>query len=186
MSATENMSFWKTAAIYGFPAGFGIISFMLISFETTGFHSGASSMAVGFLLMFVILSLIFFGIKKFRDQGQGGVIRFSKALFLGLAMSLCAAISYVLIWEIYLNITDSEFIFQYTEHLIELQKAKVITSEELTAFMEGARKKADLYDSNALYRMAITFSEIFPMGFIVSLISALALHNPKLWARRSN
>lgn len=181
---TQTMSFWKTAAIYGLPAGIGIISLMLISFETMGFHSGASSMAVGFLLMFVILSLIFFGIKKYRDQGQGGVIKFSKALLLGLAMSLFAGIAYVLIWEIYSAATNSQFIYEYTDHLIELQKAKGVSAEELSAYIEGARKKADLYFSNRPYRMGITFSEIFPMGFIVSLLSALFLHTPKFWARR--
>ena len=80
-------------------------------------------------------------------------------------------------------ITDTPFIHQYTDHLIELQKAKGISGEELSVFAEKARDKAALYDSNAPYRMGITFSEIFPMGFIVSLISALFLHNPKFWAR---
>jgi len=183
MTDTHHPGFWKTAALHGFPAGLLIISFMVGSFTLFGFKSGASSQAVGFLLMFFILSLIFFGIKKFRDRNQGGVIKFSKALLLGMAMSLFAGIAYVIVWEIYTAATDNQFIAEYTAHLVELQKAKGVSGDALQTYVDKVTKMKESYAS-PLYRIPITFSEIFPMGFIVSLVSALALHNPKFWARR--
>jgi len=183
MNTHEPMSFWKTAFIYGAPAGLGIISMMIASFTFFGFRSNASSQAVGFLLMFIILSLIFFGIKRYRDRQQGGVIKFSKALGLGLAMSLFAGLAYVLVWEVYLGVTGQDFIGEYTSHLIDLKKAKGVSGEALAAYVEDMNKMKTSY-ANPLFRIPLTFTEIFPVGFIVALISSLALHTPKFWARK--
>jgi len=179
---TQGHGFWKTAFLYGAPAGFLIISLMIAGFVFFGFQSGASSMAVGFLIMFFILSLIYLGIMRFRDREQGGFIKFSKALFLGMAMSLFAGLVYVLVWEIYTAVTGNSFIAFYTDHLIELEQAKGVSGDALSEFVDKMESTKASY-ANPFYRMPVTFSEIFPMGFIVSLVSAFALHNPKFWAR---
>jgi len=184
MTATRSkFGFWKTALIYGGLAGFLIISIMVAGFLTLGLQSSAGSQAFGFLLMFFILSLIFFGMKRFRDIDQGGVIKFSQALSLGLAMSLFAGIAYIIIWEIYLAITDHSFIQLYTDQLVDSQKSKGVSGEALSDFN---KKMEDMRESYAKpgYRIPLTFLEIFPMGFIVTLISALSLHRPKFWARK--
>ena len=174
--------FWPIALTYGGLAGFIVISAMLIGFTFSGFHSGAGSMLVGFLFMFTALSLIFFGIRKYRDQEQGGVIKFSKAVLLGLAMSLCASIMYIGVWEIYLAVTKSDFIVEYTNHLIELKKEAGMAGVELEAYTQEMAEMVENY-ANPFFRVPVTFTEIFPVGFIVTLVSALALHNPKFWAK---
>ncbi|NNE57446.1 MAG: DUF4199 domain-containing protein [Hellea sp.] len=181
-TADKSMGFWKTAIFYGTPAGALIIGFMMTNYLMFGLHSGATSMVIGFIIMFLVLSLIFFGIKKFRDREQGGVIKFSKALMLGLAMSLCAGIAYVVIWEVFQLFIGDRFITEYTDHLIELEKAKGVSAEALQIFTDKKMALKESY-ANPLFRIPVTFSEIFPMGIIVSLVSALALHVPKIWAR---
>jgi len=181
-TSSQRARFWKTAFIYGGLAGFLIISLMVAGFTFMGLQSSAGSQTVGFLLMFFILSLLFFGMKRFRDQEQGGVIKFSRAVMLGLAMSFFAGVAYVIIWEIYLAVTDHQFIKVYTDHLIDLQKAKGVSGEALTNYMEKMAKMKSDY-AQPFYRVPVTFSEIFPMGFLVTLISALILHKPKFWAR---
>lgn len=177
-------NFWKTAIKYGFPAGALIIGFMVVNFALFGLHSDASSQLAGFTIMFFILSLIFFGMKKYRDAEQGGVIKFGRAFLLGLAMSAFAGIAYIIGWEIYLAITDSNFITAYTDHLIENQKAKGLSGAELQTFIDKMAAMVESYQ-NPFYRIPITFTEIFPMGLIVSMISALILHRPKFWARKA-
>ena len=181
-ASSKRSSFWKAAFIYGGLSGFLIISLMVAGFTFMGLQSSAGSQTVGFLLMFFIQSLLFFGMKRFRDSEQGGVIKFSEALLLGLAMSVFAGLAYVVIWEIYLVMTDYEFIKIYTDHLTELQKAKGVSGEELTRFLEKMAKMNSDY-ARPFYRIPITFTEIFPVGFIVTLVSALILHRPKFWAR---
>lgn len=180
---TQNWGFWKTASIYGTPAGLLVIGMMIGSFTFFGFKSDASSMAVGFLLMILAFSLVFLGIRRFRDQEQGGFIKFSKAFILGLAMVLFSGLAYVLVWEIYTAVTGNAFIGQYMDHLIELEQAKDISAEALSEFVAKVEAKETKYINNPLYRMSVTFSEIASMGLIVSLLSALGLHNPKFWKR---
>jgi len=182
-TARSKLGFWKTAFIYGGLAGLLIISIMVSGFLIFGLESSAGSQAFGFLLMFFILSLIFFGMQRFRDLDQGGVIKFSQALLLGVTMSLFAGLAYIIVWEMYLAMTDHNFMQIYTDQLIEHQKSKGISGEALTEFMEKMNTMKANY-AKPSYRMPLTFLEIFPMGFIVTLISALFLHKPKIWARK--
>ncbi len=179
----ENWGFWKTAFIYGTPPGLIVITFMICSFTFFGFNHDASSMVVGFLMMFLAFSILFLGIRRFKNQNLGGFIKFSKALSLGLAMVVFSGIAYVIIWEIYTAMTDNAFIGQYTDNLIELEKAKDLAPEALADFIAKAEAREIKY-ANPFYRMPVTFSEIASMGLIVSLLSALVLHNPKLWAKK--
>lgn len=184
MSNTKQaLGFWKTAFLYGFATGLLIICSMIASFAVFGMKSDASSMAVGFLLMAFYMSLIFFGIKRFRNIDQGGVIKFSKALGLGISMAFFAALAYVLVWEIYIAFTGDTFIIGYTDMLLEKAKAKGMSGAELSDYTSKMKDYVTNYERPS-YRMPMTFIENFPMGFIVALVSALSLHNPKLWARK--
>jgi hypothetical protein len=40
--------------------------------------------------------------------------------------------------------------------------------------------------ANPLFRMAITFTEIFPVGLVVALISAALLRNPRFLPARAS
>jgi hypothetical protein len=182
-TTSSQFGFWKTAAVYGGLAGFIIILTMVTGFATFGLDSWAGSQIFGFLLMFFVLSLVFFGMKQFRDFDQGGVMRFSQGLLLGIAMSVFAGTAYVIVWEMYLAATDYAFIIQYTEQLIAQQKSKGISAEALSNFIAEMDVMKDNY-AQPSFRLPLTFLEIFPMGFIVTLISATTLHNPKLWARK--
>jgi len=182
MNTIKTGSFWNIAITHGLLAGTLIICMMIAGFQLTGFNSGASSQAFGFLLMFLALSLIYFGIRRFRAQQTNELIKFSKAFLLGLAMSLFAGIAYVLIWEVYTAVTNNAFIVAYTDHLVELEQAKGVGKEALEAFIAKMETTKINY-AKAWYRMGITFAEIFPMGVLVSLVSALILHRPKFWAK---
>lgn len=184
MSETKKaLGFWKTAFYFGFPVGLLIICSMIASVAAFGLRSNAGSVVVGFALMLFYMSLIFFGIKRFRNVEQGGVIKFAKAFGLGLAMAVFSGLAYVLIWEIYVGFTGNSFISAYTDHLIELEKAKDVSAEDLAAFIEKAEIREAKYASPT-YRIPVTFVENFSMGLIVALVSALSLHNPKFWARK--
>ena len=184
MSETKQaLGFWKTAFFYGFGTGLLIICTMMASFAAFGMHSNAWSMAIGFLLMFFYMSLIFFGIKRFRDINQGGVVRFSKALGLGVSMAIFAALAYVLVWEVYVAFTGDTFIVGYTDMLLEKKKAGGLSGAELSEYISEMKEYVANYSKRS-YRMPMTFMENFPVGFIVALVSALSLHNPKFWARK--
>lgn len=142
-------------------------------------------MAIGYTTMLVALSTVFIAIKRRRDVDLGGVIRFLPALGLGLGISIVAALIYVAAWELTLAVTGMDFGAAFTGALIEAEKAKGVTGAELDKFIAGMRQfEADYRDP--LYRMPMTFTEIFPVGVLVSLVSAGLLSNRRfLPARRT-
>jgi len=184
MSETrKHLGFWKTAFFYGFPTGLLIICTMVAGFVAFGIKSDAGSQVVGFALMLAYMSLIFFGLRRFRDVDQGGVIKFGKAFGLGLAMAAFAGLAYVLVWEIYVARTGNEFIVLYTNMLTEKAVAGGMAGAELAEYKTKMAKYVTDYEKPS-YRMPVTFIENFSMGFLVALVSALVLHTPKFWARK--
>lgn len=171
----------KIMLVYGAVAGVVIIFSMLLGFYLLGDgESKGFSVWLGYLTMIVALSCIFVGIKRYRDQELGGVIRFSTAFFLGLGISIVAGIAYVASWEIHLALTDYAFIGEYTEQLIVQKKAAGVFGEELNKFVADMDAMKQQY-GRPLFRLPMTFLEIFPVGLLISLISAALLRNAKVW-----
>lgn len=170
----------KIILVYGSVAGVVIILSMLLGFYLLGDDESKNfSEWLGYLTMIVALSCIFVGIKRYRDQELGGVIRFGTAFLLGLGISVVAGIAYVISWEVHLALTDYAFIGEYTEHVIEQRTAAGITAaelEKLTADMETMKQQY----GKLLYRLPMTFLELFPVGLLISVISAALLRNPNV------
>jgi len=129
---------------------------------------------LGYLVMLVALTLIFVGIKRYRDQQQGGVITFAKATAVGLGIAAVAGVIYVGVWEIYLATTDYAFINDYTASVIAQRQAEGLSGAELDTLVEEMETMKQSY-ANPLFRLPITFLEIFPVGLLITLISAALL-----------
>ncbi|ESQ77338.1 DUF4199 domain-containing protein [Asticcacaulis sp. YBE204] len=140
-------------------------------------------MIIGYTVMLIALSTVFVAIKRHRDIMQGGVIRFWPAFGLGLGISLVAAILYVLGWEAALAVTGLDFGQTYGDAYLAEQKAAGVSGEALAKLTAEMAKFAEDY-RNPLYRMPMTFSEIFPVGILVSLVSAGLLRNSRFLAAR--
>jgi hypothetical protein len=141
------------------------------------------SMLLGYTLMIVALSMVFVGIKQYRDRSPGGTIRFGKALLLGLGISAVASLIYVIGWEICMAFSQYDFIAAYSKMIVDGARAQGAGPAEMEAATKQAADFATMY-RNPLYRMSFTFIEIFPVGILVSLISAALLRNSRLLPAR--
>ena len=157
------------------------LSVIVIAFGDQG--SSSWGWVVGYLTMLIGLSTIFIAIKRHRDTTLGGVIRFWPALGIGLAISFIAGIFYVLSWELALDITHLDFAGKYAQAMIDAAKAKGLTGDALAKAVADAEQFKTMY-ANPLYRLPETFAEIFPVGVLVSLISAGLLRNSRFLALR--
>lgn len=138
----------------------------------------AWAMIIGYASMLLALSMVFVAIKKRRDEDLGGVISFVPALLLGLGVSFVASIVYALAWEATLAFTGMDFAGDYVNALIAEQKAHGLDGAALDQYIAGMEQfKADY--ANTPYRLGMSFSEIFPVGVIVSLVAAALLRNPR-------
>jgi hypothetical protein len=159
----------RSILTYGAIAGFIIIVTNTISLEI-----GLGQAWLGFLVMFVAFSTIFVAIKQYRDETLGGVISFASGLLMGLGISAVASVVYVAIWELYLAVTDYEFIEAYAVFIIESKN--LVGEVELAEVASKADRFRAQY-SNPLFRLPVTFMEVFPVGLLVSLGSAAVLRN---------
>ena len=175
----------KRILIYGAIAGLIVgVPLFTMTVVMTGHPPIPYSMVLGYSIMLIALSTIFVAIKRHRDADLGGVIGFWRAFGLGLAISVVAGVFYVLAWEAALAATHMDFAAGYAKAVIAQQQAKGISGEalaRLTAEMEHFK----IQYANPLYRLSMTFAEIFPVGFLVSLISAGLLRNRRFLAARS-
>jgi Protein of unknown function (DUF4199) len=135
--------------------------------------------------MIVALSMIFFGVKRYRDQELGGVIKFLPAFLMGLAIAAVAGVIYVAGWEVYMAATNNAFFDAYMTAYIEGEKAKGLAGAELEKLIADMQAMKTQYNTNPLFRLAVTFSEIFPVGAIIALISASLLRMPNFLPART-
>lgn len=170
---------------YGVIAGLVVGVAMYLSIWSAGgsMPHGALGMVIGYATMLVALSAVFMGIKHHRDVAGGGVIRFWPAFGMGLGISFIASLFYMATWELVQATLIHDFAGSYADSVIAAQKAKGIDAAalaKLTADMEAFKVQY----ANPLFRLPMTFAEIFPVGVLVSLVSALVLRNPRVLPAR--
>ncbi len=164
----------KFAFKYGVLAGLISISAITIGLVLGGSDSGASSQLLGYVIMLLALSVIYFAIRRYRDTVQGGVIRFGQAALLGITISAIAGVSYVAAWEFYLAFSGTDFIDGYISGMIEKKQAAGLSDAALNGEIEKLNQIKANY-AKPWIRLPMTFAEIFPVGLLVSLISAAIL-----------
>lgn len=143
-----------------------------------------ATMTFGLSVMLVAMSFVFVGMKRYRDVESGGVIRFRRALGVGLLIALIAAIAYVLMWEVYLALTDYRFMNDYIARLIRDAQASGKSASEIATLTAELEPYREMY-ANPLLRLPMTFSEIAPVGVLVAIVSAALLRNPRLLPARA-
>ena len=175
---------FRTILKYGLVAGLVVGAALVgVSLAYGGQPPPDWGMAAGFASMLIALSAVFVGIKRHRDAAGGGVIRFWPAFGLGLGISFVASVVYVLAWELSLVLVDGDFAAMFAQHMVDRAEAKGLTGEALAAAVQQAREFEAMY-RNPLVRLPMTFVEIFPVGVLVSLVSALVLRNPRVLPAR--
>src|SRR5277367_1677462 len=177
-------SMLKKILSYGVVAGLIVgVPLSCITISMSGHMMMRYGMVIGYLIMLIALSTVFVAIKRHRDADLGGVIYFWPAFGLGLGISFIAGVIYVLSWEAACAIAHLDFASSYSNAMIAQQQAKGVSAEalaKLTAQMEQFKGQY----ANPLYRLPMTFAEIFPVGVLVSLVSAALLRNSRFLPAR--
>jgi hypothetical protein len=151
----------------------------MLSIEADAGADPLGGMLVGYLTMLVALTAVFLGIKHYRDKVKGGVVKFLPAFGVGLAISAVASVFYVVGWEISMAFSDFDFAQFWANYIIEGARAKGATAAQLAQAEADAQEFLVQY-SNPLWRVPMTFIEMFPVGILVSLISAAILRNSRV------
>ncbi len=136
----------------------------------------------GYASMLVAFSMIFFGIKTYRDRQQNGAIKFLTGLKIGLWISVIASFMYATAWEVYYQTSENlrnNFMDQYTEHCLSQMKNDGASEEEIAGKAKELAEMKEMYKNPAM-RYGWTLVEIFPVGLAVTLISAGVLRRKEV------
>ena len=163
----------KNIIKYGLISGVIVAALMFLNFQTTDFDfNNPYGELIGYSTMVAAFSMIFVGVKKFRDSREDGKAKFWQSLLIGLGISLIATIFYAVAWGFIDGFTGGTFIEQYATATLTDLKESGASAQEIAATEKEMEYYKEMYQ-NPITKLAITASEIFPVGILVSLISAL-------------
>jgi hypothetical protein len=164
----------KTILTFGMISG-AISSLMMVATvpfaDRIGFDKGA---VIGYTAIVLSFLLVFFGILSHRDSVGNGQITFTKAFAVGISITVISCICYVVTWEVLYFHFLPGFMDKYGAHMIEKLKASGAGPDAIQAQLQQVKKYKEMYD-NPLLNAAMTFIEPFPIGLVITLISAAVL-----------
>lgn len=172
----------KIVIVCGLIGGLVVILPMLLltdaCYKDGNFERG---MVIGYTSMLLAFSMVFVGIRNYRNKYNNGLISFGKAFKVGFFIVLVASTIYVIAWLIsYYNFMP-DFAEKYGMHMINQLKAKGASQAKIDAETKEMADFAVMY-KKPYYVILFTYIEILPVGLLVTLISSLILKRKKLAA----
>jgi hypothetical protein len=155
----------------------GVISSALMFLTLPLMHTGAVNFSNGYILGYtsIVLSflLVVFGIRAYREN-NGGTITFGRAFSVGILITLISCVFYVASWEVIYFKIMPDFADKYAAHAIGEMREKGATDAAIAAKKVEMEKMKTMLN-NPLLNAAMTFIEPFPVGLLITLISAAVL-----------
>lgn len=144
---------------------------ILLSLVLSGGLNFEGSEVVGYATMVLSFIMVFFGIRSYRENIGGGAITFGRAFKVGILIALITCAVYVIAWQItYYNFMP-DFMDRYAAIAIERMREKGASDAEILKTTQQMAHYKELY-KNPLINIGITFLEVFPVGLIMTLVSA--------------
>ena len=140
--------------------------------DQIGFDRG---LIVGYTVIVLSFLLVFFGIRSYRENVGHGYISFGRAFQVGILIALISSVIYVLTWEVVFHNWLYDFPEKYTSYMIEKARASGASADEVARQTEEMNSLFASYKSNFFVRAAFTFIEPFPVGLLITIISAAIL-----------
>lgn len=129
---------------------------------------------VGYAGMVLAFMLVFFGIRSYRENIGGGAITFGRAFAVGILIAVISSVCYVIAWLIFYYNFMPDFFDKYAAHVIEQARASGATPEAIQNTIQETERFKHLA-KNPFLHAALVFVEPFPVGLIITLISAAIL-----------
>ena len=160
---------------------FGLISgaissammFLTLPLISSGAVSWSSSLIIGYTSIFLSFLLVFFGIRSYRENA-GGTISFGRATAVGLLITLISCAFYVASWEVIYYKLMPDYPAKYSAHTIDTMRREGASDAAIAAKTQELQKMWAMLE-NPLINAGMTFIEPFPVGLLVTLVSAAVL-----------
>jgi Protein of unknown function (DUF4199) len=164
----------KTVLTFGLISGAMMIVMMAATVpfaEKIDFDKG---IVIGYTTMVAAFLMVFFGIRSYRENIGEGKISFGKAFAIGILITMITCLCYVAAWEVIYFKFMPDFADKYAQRVVEKAKATGATQQAIDAKVQEMRQFKEMYDK-PLVNAAMTFTEPFPVGLGITLISSVIL-----------
>ncbi|HMG14568.1 MAG TPA: DUF4199 domain-containing protein, partial [Saprospiraceae bacterium] len=160
----------KNIIIYGIISGIVVSFLMLFTVNTMSHCEGSidydTSMLIGYASMLLAFSLVFVGVRNYRDKYNGGIISFGKAFKIGIMIVLISSSIYVVAWLIDYFFFIPDFLEKYSAQMLVKLKASGTSQIEIDKQVKEMASMATMY-KNPFFNALITYTEILPVGLLV-------------------
>jgi hypothetical protein len=164
----------KTVLMYGLISGALSAVMLLLTIpymeDLAASNKGA---LVGYTAMLLAAILVFFGVRSYREHRADGRLSFGRAFAVGILITTVSAVCYTLTWEIaYFGAVPSA-----RDKIVAcfLQHGPGANDTKPTATVEERIADFRRWYDNPLLNSAATFTEPFPVGLVVTTLSAAIL-----------
>ena len=161
----------KAVLTFGLISGAMSAAMMLVTFpfaDKIGFEKGA---ILGYTVMVLSALMVFFGVRSYRENAGDGRLTFGRGFAVGILITLISSACYVATWEIVYYKMMPDFADKYAAHMVERAKASGASQQKIDESLRQAKQFKQMYDNPAI-NVGITFMEVFPVGLVVTLVSA--------------
>jgi hypothetical protein len=143
--------------------------------DTIGFDKGA---IVGYTAIVISFLFVFFGVRAYRQSLDGAPLTFGTAFGVGILITLISCVFYVASWMVMSNTVMPDFVERYSTYVMDQLRTSGATQAAIDA-MAGELAQFKAMYANPLWVMAFTFLEPFPVGLLITLVSAVTLKTKK-------
>ncbi len=139
--------------------------------DKIGFDKGEY---LGYTVIVLSLLMVFFGVRSYRDNAGNGQMTFAQGFAVGISITVISCICYVITWEVMYFKLLPGFMDKYSAYMVQKLQAQGASPAVIQAEVLQIKKYKEMYD-NPFLNAAMTFLEPFPIGLVITLISAAVL-----------
>jgi hypothetical protein len=159
---------------------FGVISGILAAtmmianmlfIDSIGFDR---ALYLGYTVIVISFLFVYFGIRSYRDNVLGGRMSFAKGFQAGILITLISCLFYVGAWMVAYPRLFPDFGDKYAAYMVEEKRAIGASQAEIDDIAKQGEEIKRMLE-NPLINAAVTFTEPFPVGLLITLISAAVL-----------
>lgn len=143
----------------------------MLFIDAIGFDRG---LYVGYTVIVISFLFVYFGIRSYRDNVLGGRISFAKGFQAGILITLISCFFYVGAWLVTYNQLFPDFPDKYAAYMVEDKRAGGASQAEIESTIKQGEDMKKMLE-NPLINAVMTFTEPFPVGLLITLISAAVL-----------
>jgi len=139
--------------------------------EAIGFDRGV---VVGYTAIVISFLFVYFGVRSYRDNVLGGRLTFGQGFNAGILITLISCLCYVATWLILYYNFIPDFVDNYGAYALEGLRAEGASQAAIDASIKQTEDMRTLLD-NPFTNAALAFIEPFPVGLLITLVSAAVL-----------